>query len=44
MSTDITVRGVSMDDNEIQERLHAVEVAIRSPALAGTRCAMRDNY
>jgi hypothetical protein len=39
MSTDITTRGASMDDNELQERLHAVEVAQATGAatLAGAQ-------
>jgi hypothetical protein len=39
MSTDITEQGASMDDKEIQERLHAVEVAQATGAatLAGAQ-------
>jgi hypothetical protein len=39
MSTDITERGASMDDTEIQERLHAVEVtqATGAATLAGAQ-------
>jgi hypothetical protein len=39
MSTDFTERGASMDDKEIQERLHAVEVAQATGAatLAGAQ-------
>jgi hypothetical protein len=39
VSTDITERGASMDEKEIQERLHAVEVAQATGAatLAGAQ-------